>query len=386
MPRAGVRFSKSVNPCSVVSDVRHPMIPFAMLPALVLPALVALSAVPAPAIAEASKAPLFSACFPAADLKAKPGEEIVVHKPNAYAPFTEPATLVHAQPVPPALRGAIRRVDIHTGQKVVALTFDLCEQPGEIAGYDGRIIDLLRREGVKATLFAGGKWLQTHPERAQQLMSDPLFEIANHSETHRNFRLIDAREQDNQIFSPERAYERLRAQLAVKQCAVPAERMAAVPERMTLFRFPYGACSIDALNAVNDAGMLAIQWDLSTGDPDKNVSQTAIAREIVRRAKPGSIIIGHANGRGWHTAEGFEIAIPKLRALGFSFVTVSELLAMGTPVVENRCYNERPGDTDRYDHPVSLNKPNHAKAGQKGDKINSATATGTPATPKKAQQ
>ena len=75
-------------------------------------------------------------------------------------------------------------------RKLIALTFDLCEQPGEIAGYDGAIFDYLRANGIKATFFAGGKWMRSHAERAQQLMSDPLFEMGNHSEAHRNLKLL----------------------------------------------------------------------------------------------------------------------------------------------------------------------------------------------------
>jgi hypothetical protein len=36
--------------------------------------------------------------------------------------------------------------------------------------------------------------------------------------------------------------------------------------------------------------------------------------------------------------------------MGFEFVTVSELLDAGTPVVSQTCFDSRPGDTDRYDH------------------------------------
>ena len=50
-------------------------------------------------------------------------------------------------------------VELPPGVKLVALTFDLCETDGSIAGYDGRIVDLLRAEDVKATFFAGGKWM-----------------------------------------------------------------------------------------------------------------------------------------------------------------------------------------------------------------------------------
>jgi hypothetical protein len=42
--------------------------------------------------------------------------------------------------------------------------------------------------------------------------------------------------------------------------------------------------------------------------------------------------------------------------MGFEFVTVSELMAAGKPVVSPDCYDSRPGDTNRYDHPL-IKKP-----------------------------
>jgi peptidoglycan/xylan/chitin deacetylase (PgdA/CDA1 family) len=65
------------------------------------------------------------------------------------------------------------------GDQPVALTFDLCEQADDVTGYDRRIVNRLRDEGVRATFFAGGKWMRSHEEKAQQLMADPRFEIGN---------------------------------------------------------------------------------------------------------------------------------------------------------------------------------------------------------------
>jgi hypothetical protein len=53
----------------------------------------------------------------------------------------------------------------------IAFTFDLCEQPYEVAGYDGAVVDVLREYAVRATFFGGGKWITTHPQRARQLIS-----------------------------------------------------------------------------------------------------------------------------------------------------------------------------------------------------------------------
>lgn len=287
-------------------------------------------------------------CWAPADLAAKPGEARPVRIAARQAIRIPKMQLA---PFTSAPVGAIRRVELPPGRKLIALTFDLCEQGGEIAGYDGAIFDYLRRARVKATLFAGGKWLLSHPERARQLMTDPLFEIANHGWAHRNLRLLGGVALEQEIAGPQAAYEAQRAELAKAQCLAPeaTAKLAAVAPRMALFRFPYGACSPAALAAVARHGLLAIQWDVSTGDPAPSQSARAIAETMVRRARPGSIIIAHANGRGVNTASALPIAIPKLRAMGFEFVTVGELLAAGRPVVEQRCYDSHPGDTDRYD-------------------------------------
>ena len=291
-------------------------------------------------------------CFSPTDLAAVPGEEKPVKGDHHFDAAEPPRLLAPFRPVQTELRGAIRRVELPKGQKLIALTLDLCEQPGEIAGYDGAIFDYLRANGIKATLFTGGKWMRSHEPRLRQLMTNPLFEIANHSAAHRNLRLLSGPALSAEIASPQQAYEAIRAQASTNQCLAPALKKS--PARLDLFRFPYGACNDASLAAVNDAGLLAIQWDVSTGDPSPGTSAEEIANSMVHGVRPGSIVIAHANGRGVHTAAGLPLAIPKLKAAGYKFVTVGELLAAGKPVVVPTCYNVKPGDTDRYDHPLGI--------------------------------
>jgi peptidoglycan-N-acetylglucosamine deacetylase len=301
---------------------------------------------------------MLHACYSPEVLAGVAGEEKIARGNRSFDAPIKVAGLRPASPVPDALRGSIRRVDVPKSEKVIALTFDLCEQRGEIAGYDGRIFDYLRQQRVKATFFAGGKWMVSHRARIEQLMADPLFEIGNHTETHPNLRLLNEAAIRQQVLAPQKAYQDARADLAGKQCvATSAEGMTGIPELPTLFRFPYGTCNEASLKAVNDAGMLAIQWDVATGDPDPHEPAARIAAAMVNEAKPGSIIVNHANGRGWHTADALEIAIPKLKAHGYRFVTVSELLAMGKPVIAAECYDRRPGDVNRYDFLGALQKP-----------------------------
>ena len=161
-------------------------------------------------LADAGVKPVRAAeqCYSAQDLGAKAGEQVPVKGVHAYDEPPLPRKLVPFAPVPQNLRGAIRRVKLaDPAKKLIALTFDLCEQPGEIAGYDGAIFDYLRAQNVKATFFAGGKWMRSHGARMQQIMADPRFEIANHSEAHRNLRLLSGAGLTEEILSPQRAFE-----------------------------------------------------------------------------------------------------------------------------------------------------------------------------------
>ena len=113
---------------------------------------------------------------------------------------------IHAS-LNPELQNSIRRVEPLDGIKVIALTFDLCESAKEKSGYDADIVNYLRENSVKATFFAGGKWMLSHPDKTMQLIADPLFEIGNHSWSHANFRMIDSDRMDAQILWTQVQYD-----------------------------------------------------------------------------------------------------------------------------------------------------------------------------------
>lgn len=302
-------------------------------PALIAPALIA-TALVAPAFA----AP---ACYAPDALRARPGEEIVR---RATAPVSLPdVRLPPAQPVPASLSGSIRRVDLPAGVKLVALTFDLCEASSEVSGYDGALVDYLRAEHVPATFFGGGKWMVSHPDRAAQILADPIFEMGNHTWSHANLAVKSGDAMSRQVDDADTAFGLTRATATQAGCMLEK-----VPARPALFRFPYGSCSAESMNYVNETGHLAIQWDVDSADP-AFLGATLMAQNMLRAIRPGSIVLMHANGRGKHTAEALKQLIPALRAKGYGFVTVSDLIAAGKPVIASTCYSERPGDTRVYD-------------------------------------
>ena len=305
----------------------------------------------------AAARPVLAACWAEAELAAVPGEALPRH-PKAADAFLRPAPAAALAPVTGALAGIIRRVEPADGGKPIALTFDLCQTVSPIAGYDGAIVDYLRSQAVPATFFAAGRWLETHRTRAAQLAADRLFLLANHSFGHPDLHAASAARVESEILMTEAALATTRDAAAT---ACPAT--TSTPP-MRLFRFPYGSCAPSGVAAANTVGSVVIQWDVVSGDPDGTSART-IERNVLPVVRPGSIVVMHDNGRGTHTAEALRTIVPKLRADGYRFVTVADLIRAGKPVAATACYVNRPGDTARYDAVLAHSAPAEAQAAKK---------------------
>ncbi len=196
-------------------------------------------------------------------------------------------------------------------QPYVALTFDVCQDPLYPADYDAAIVDILQRYDVPATFFMGGDWMRTHPDETRLIASNPKFELGNHSWSHTNFTKLTAEEMGQEL---EMTQDML-FQLTGKHAQ--------------LFRPPFGG--YERLEPASDRRAWAIHHPIGTrvsGDPDPTFNSATILAEIQRTVRKGSIIIMHANGRGWHTAEALPSVIEYLQNKGFILVTVSQLIGL----------------------------------------------------------
>lgn len=197
----------------------------------------------------------------------------------------------------------------------VALTFDACTTRAR-APYDGRVTAELEAMGVPATIFVGGGWAREEPRALAELSRNPLFEIGNHTDTHPHLtRLPD---------------ERIREELLRTQAEI-----AAVTGRVpVLFRPPYGEYDARVLGVAAGLGLTTVEYDLPSGDPDARATKEALVSWVLRRARPGSIVVMHINHPSFHTAEALPEIVSGLRARGLQLVTVSQLLraqALGAP-------------------------------------------------------
>jgi len=247
--------------------------------------------------------------------------------------------------LPEAQRGIIRRVALPEGDRRVALTFDLCERTVHVTGYDARLVDALRAANAKATFFAGGKWLRSHPERAMQLMADSRFELGNHSWTHANMAVAPVSFRRQQVEWTSSQFELLREELdrRLRMHGLPASGRGP----LRLFRLPYGRGGADIAQELNAQGYAVIQWDV-VGEGGCGDAQ-ARARALAGAVRPGSIVLLHANAVPKDTAELVRHLLPLLAARGYATATVSELLAAGTAETVDEGYFTTPGDNEIYD-------------------------------------
>ncbi len=258
-----------------------------------------------------------------------PGAARAPHPASSSAVTTSPSagppTLA---PGPAGLTPVFERGP-QTGDKTVALTFDADMTAGQGARaargerFDNPgLVAALRELKVPATMFMTGRWAEEYPRQARSIGRDPLFEVANHSYSHYAFT-------DDCYGLPTVGEERMRADV---ERAYAAFRKVGVRDAMPYFRFPGGCYDRRALKALAAAGVTAVQWDVVSGDAFATDAR-AVAQEVLDGVRPGSVVVLHCTRSAAPTTERVvRRVVPELRARGFRFVKVSELIgAAGGP-------------------------------------------------------
>ena len=191
----------------------------------------------------------------------------------------------------------------------IALTFDLCPVK-KSPGYDQALVDYLIEHQIPATFFMSGKWIAKHDPEVEHLLGIGFFEVGTHGEVHAHLPMHDAKEQREEIAAPVR--------LLSEHYAYDT----------TLFRPPYGEYNDTTVDVVKQLGLRFIQWSIESGDPDPTLTADQILARIEKRAKPGSIVVLHANGKGKQTRAVVErLTAEVLPRKSLKPMTVSDLLA-----------------------------------------------------------
>ncbi|WP_010268302.1 N-acetylmuramoyl-L-alanine amidase [Paenibacillus senegalensis] len=189
--------------------------------------------------------------------------------------------------------------------KKVALTFD----DGPNPTVTPKVLDILKENDVQATFFILGQQVNANIDLLRRIIEEG-HAIGNHSWSHPKFDSLSVEEAMNEIEKTQSALEN------------------AIGYRPSLFRPPYGALDNDMLDQLQQMNLMAVNWTVDTMDWSGN--SAAEIMELVReQIYPGGIILLHdssRNNRFDNTLDALEILIPELKAEGYSFVTVPEML------------------------------------------------------------
>ncbi len=183
-----------------------------------------------------------------------------------------------------------------TDRKVVALTFD--DGPSE---YTPGFLKVLREKGVPGTFFEIGQEMPGREATMRQILAEGN-EIGDHTMNHVEYP-------------------------GYAQIAGAAERIEAYTHfKPCLFRPPGGGVDASVISTASELGLQTITWNVDPRDWS-TPGTSAIYSTIVDTTEPGSIILMHdGGGPRDETLAALPEVIDTLRARGYSFETVTELL------------------------------------------------------------
>lgn len=194
------------------------------------------------------------------------------------------------------------------GDKVIALTFD----DGPWPETTEKILATLKQENVKATFFMIGQPLKSFPEIAKKVLADG-HAIANHTMHH--------------------WYHKMSPLVAQREIDDTAKIIKEVLNVETdYFRPPGGALNNGLVAYSQSKKQSVLMWSVDTGDSrPRRPSPAEMVKTTLAQATPGGIVLMH-DGGGNHdnTAKAVPVMIAQLRAAGYKFVTIPELLELAS--------------------------------------------------------
>lgn len=205
-------------------------------------------------------------------------------------------------------------ISVPVDEKVIALTYD----DGPNPPHTQALLALLAQHGVKATFFVKGRNVEAFPDGVRAVLHAG-HEIGNHGYFHRPMLSLSTSAMQREV-------QRANESIAAVTGHVP-----------TLFRPPFGAQGPGLKQALSALRMPSILMSTHGLDWERTDPQ-AIAAGVLNGIEPGDIVLlhdGHGDMDDPHaqdsrapTVAATGIIIETLKAQGYRFATVTELMAL----------------------------------------------------------
>ncbi|MGW3243813.1 polysaccharide deacetylase family protein [Streptomyces sp. NPDC001070] len=197
--------------------------------------------------------------------------------------------------------------------KCIALTFDAGPSKNT-----GRLLDVLKEKQVPATFFLlGRRHIDTYPEMVKRMAAEG-HEVASHTWSHKILTRIGPEEIRQELSRPDDAIQRLTG------------------HRPTLVRPPQGRTNDTVQGIAREMGLSEVLWSVTAKDFETNDSALITKRVLEQSDRDGIILLHDVVPTG--RSAGYRGTLPAvpgiidaLKQRGFTFVTVPQLLAPGTP-------------------------------------------------------
>lgn len=190
--------------------------------------------------------------------------------------------------------------DIPNNENKIYLTFD----DGPIPDVTEWVLDILKKEEIKATFFCIGDNIKKNPSLFKRLISEG-HSIGNHTFNHLKGWDFSTKEYiENTILCEEEISKALEIE----------------NQKSKIFRPPYGKIKPSQSKKLRKLGYKIIMWDVLSVDYDKEISPEKCFENIIKNTVSGSIIVCHDSLKAF---KNLEYALPKaikyLKNEGFVF-------------------------------------------------------------------
>jgi peptidoglycan-N-acetylglucosamine deacetylase len=213
--------------------------------------------------------------------------------------------LAETFPIPSEFRAKIvKKIKSVGSEKVIALTFD----DGPWPHTTPTVLEILKKEDIKATFFWVGQYLKAHPEIAKQVIAEG-HAIGNHT-WHHWYR---------QMSKPTAAQE-------IEDTAELIYKITGV--KSLVFRPPGGLLNNGVADYAKAQNYVTVMWSVDSMDY-RPYSATELVKNVMRKVEPGAIVLMHdGGGNRPATVKALPEIIAQLKKQNYSFVTVPQLLEM----------------------------------------------------------
>lgn len=220
------------------------------------------------------------------------------------------SVLVREPPSVP-VQGKVQPVyKVKTSKKAAALTFNV----NWGTRVTGEVLEILKKQDVKATFFVAGSWAKKYPEAARRILAEG-HQLASCG--------------DRQIALGSEGKATVRDEISKSRRLIKE----ATGQYPAYLRPPYGDWNDVVLETAAEEGCTLVLWSVDSLDI-QTPGALVIVNNVLKKIHPGAIVLMSASDTAAQTPQALPRVLDGLKSEGYSLLTVQELLKTGPAVVD----------------------------------------------------